>query len=268
MARVCSPPCVECNHYSHVTDNQAVGNTDSLYAACRLVIERGVALLLLLAVCPLVLFLAAMVRFTSPGPAFYGQVRVGRYGRHFRILKLRTMTHNCELASGPVWSGPSDCRVTPFGRFLRQMHLDELPQLVNVVRGEMSLIGPRPERPEMVQELELALPEYRCRLLVLPGMTGLAQMHLPADIDLSSVQQKLKHDLYYVNNLSFLLDLRIACLTGLYFVTTATAAASQLLLRSSSAAIDDLASPRSAGGVSTIRSHIVASNVHSVLRAA
>jgi len=116
-----------------------------------------------------------------------------------------------------VWASKEDPRVTPIGRLLRDTHLDELPQLWNVVRGEMGLIGPRPERPEIVARIERALPGYHGRLLVRPGVTGLAQMRVPADTGLDSVRQKLAHDLYYIQHLGLLLDLRIAVCTFFFF---------------------------------------------------
>jgi lipopolysaccharide/colanic/teichoic acid biosynthesis glycosyltransferase len=134
----------------------------------------------------------------------------------FTILKIRTMIHNCESLTGPRWSMPGDPRITPVGWLLRKTHLDELPQLLNVLRGEMSLIGPRPERPEFVPELERAFPAYRQRLNVRPGVTGLAQVQLPPDTDLESVRRKLAHDLYYIRRLSPLLDLRLLLCTAFY----------------------------------------------------
>jgi hypothetical protein len=127
---------------------------------------------------------------------------------------VRTMVHNCELHSGARWSTPHDPRITPLGRFLRASHVDELPQLWNVLCGDMSLVGPRPERPEFVPQLERALPHYRDRLKVRPGITGLAQIQLPPDTDLSSVRRKLRYDLYYLRHLSLLLDLKIMVCTG------------------------------------------------------
>ena len=150
------------------------------------------------------------MKLTSPGPAFYTQTRVGQGGRPFTIYKLRTMIHNCESLTGPRWCMPGDPRVTPAGWLLRVTHLDELPQLLNVLRGEMSLVGPRPERPEFLPQLERALPAYRQRLVVRPGVTGLAQVKLPADTDLDSVRRKLAHDLYYIERLESLARLALA----------------------------------------------------------
>ncbi len=174
------------------------------------------AALLSLPTLVVVLAAAVLVKLTSRGPAFYTQVRVGRYGRLFAIIKLRTMIHNCESLTGPRWCIPGDPRITPVGWLLRKTHLDELPQLLNVLRGEMSLIGPRPERPEFVPELERALPVYRQRLEVKPGVTGLAQVQLPPDTDIESVRRKLAHDLYYIRHLSPWLDLRLLACTACY----------------------------------------------------
>src|SRR5262249_56317768 len=126
------------------------------------------------------------------------------------------MGETCGSVTGPRWSMPGAPRVTPLGWFLRASHLDELPQLLNVLKGEMSLIGPRPERPEFIPELERALPCYRQRLNVRPGVTGLAQVQLPADSNLASVRRKLAYDLYYVERLSPWLDRRLLACTAFY----------------------------------------------------
>jgi lipopolysaccharide/colanic/teichoic acid biosynthesis glycosyltransferase len=173
------------------------------------VIDMLAATMLLLLTAPVILVTALLVRATSRGPAFYTQTRVGRDGRLFTIFKIRTMVHNCESLTGPRWSIPGDPRITWLGHFLRKTHLDELPQLFNVLRGEMSLIGPRPERPEFTAKLERALPAYPERLRVKPGVTGLAQVHLPGDTSLASVRLKLAHDLFYIQQLSPGLELRI-----------------------------------------------------------
>jgi lipopolysaccharide/colanic/teichoic acid biosynthesis glycosyltransferase len=169
----------------------------------------------LLAACtwPVLLVAILLVRLTSRGPALYSQTRLGLAGKPFRIYKIRTMHHDCESASGPRWSTTGDVRVLPIGRLLRRTHIDEIPQLWNVVRGEMSLVGPRPERPEFVPQLAQVIPHYRERLAVLPGLTGLAQIHLPPDSDLESVRRKLAFDLHYVYGRSTWLDLRILAAT-------------------------------------------------------
>ncbi len=186
------------------------------YPPLRRAAEFSAALALALFALPAILLAALVVKLTSRGPAFYTQTRVGKNGRLFTIYKLRTMIHNCESLTGPRWSIPGDPRITRVGQFLRDTHLDELPQLLNVLRGDMSLIGPRPERPEFLPGLQRALPAYRERLAVRPGVTGLAQVQLAADTDLESVRQKLVYDLYYVERLSPWLDFRILVSTLFY----------------------------------------------------
>jgi lipopolysaccharide/colanic/teichoic acid biosynthesis glycosyltransferase len=172
------------------------------------------ALVIFLIAAPIIALCMLLVRLTSRGPSLYSQTRVGLHGRVYRIFKIRTMYHNCEKRSGPQWSQAGDPRVTPLGRFLRRTHLDELPQLWNVLRGEMSLVGPRPERPEFIPTLAQAIPFYRERLNVRPGVTGLAQVQLPPDTDLDSVRRKLACDLYYAQHVSFWLDLRLLLATA------------------------------------------------------
>jgi lipopolysaccharide/colanic/teichoic acid biosynthesis glycosyltransferase len=171
--------------------------------------DFAVALVLLVLLCPIIIAAGLAVLLTSGRPVIFSQTRVGRRGKAYRIFKLRTMLHNCETLSGPCWSTPGDPRITPVGRFLRQTHLDELPQLWNVLRGEMSLVGPRPERPEFANRLAEAIPHYEKRLVIRPGVTGLAQVQLPGDTDLDSVKRKLAYDLYYVKYLNPWLDARI-----------------------------------------------------------
>lgn len=199
------------------------------YQGVKVAADFVLATLLTVPVLPVVLFSALLVRLTSRGPAFYTQTRVGLNGRLFAILKLRTMLHNCESLTGPRWSMPGDPRVTPVGWFLRKTHLDELPQLVNVLRGEMSLIGPRPERPEFIPELERSLPSYRQRLNVRPGVSGLAQVQLPPDTDVESVRKKLAHDLYYVRHLSPWLDAKLMLCTAFHAVGVPFRVLSRLL---------------------------------------
>lgn len=177
---------------------------------------RIVAMCILMITWPLVAILSVLVRLTSRGPAFFRQVRVGRGGELFSMYKLRTMRADAEKESGPVWSQRNDPRVTWVGRWLRATHLDELPQLWNVVRGDMDLFGPRPERPEFTALLARHIPSYHDRLHILPGITGLAQINLPPDSDIDSVRQKLEWDLAYVERASLSMDLRLACCTLAY----------------------------------------------------
>lgn len=168
------------------------------------------ALLVLLA--PLMLLIALAIRRESPGPAIYRQEREGRLGRTFTMYKFRTMCDGAER-DGPCWASRDDPRRTHLGRILRPTRLDELPQLANVLRGDMSLIGPRPERPNFSTELGRALPFYRARLLVAPGITGWAQVRFPYAGSVEDCHEKLQHDLYYVKHRSPLLDLVIALKT-------------------------------------------------------
>jgi len=190
----------------------------SWYVSCKTWFEFVVAFVLMLLALPFILIGALLVKLTSCGPAFYSQVRLGKNGRPFRIYKLRTMLHNCESYSGVCWSRPGDPRITLVGHFLRRTHLDELPQLWNVLRGDMSLVGPRPERPEFVPSLERTIPHYRDRLQIRPGVTGLAQVQLPADTDLTSVRRKLAYDLYYLRHISIWLDLRLIACTAVHLL--------------------------------------------------
>jgi lipopolysaccharide/colanic/teichoic acid biosynthesis glycosyltransferase len=185
------------------------------YLAVRGLADTAAAAVLLVPSAPLLLLAAALVKLDSRGPVFYSQTRLGRHGRPYKIYKIRTMVHNCESGTGPQWSVQGDPRITAVGRFLRRTHLDELPQLWNVLRGDMSIVGPRPERPEFIPALEQAVPRYRERLRVKPGVTGLAQVQLPADTDLASVRRKLAYDLYYVNEAGPWLDARIVLATAL-----------------------------------------------------
>jgi len=173
-----------------------------------------VAILLVPAV-PAILIAMLLVKATSHGPALYTQTRVGRAGRTFTIIKIRTMRHECERFTGPQWSGRGDVRITPVGRILRKLHLDELPQLWNVLRGEMSLIGPRPERPEIVEDLRLSIFGYDVRHQVKPGISGFAQIHLPPDSNMLTVYDKLVYDRYYISRMGLALDLAILFGTGL-----------------------------------------------------
>jgi lipopolysaccharide/colanic/teichoic acid biosynthesis glycosyltransferase len=206
-----------------------INDNHRFYEAVKFGFDKCMAALLGILALPILLLAAVLVKLTSPGPVFYSQVRVGKKGQLFTIYKIRTMFHNCESHSGPRWSKPGDPRITNVGRFLRRTHLDELPQLINVLLGHMSLIGPRPERPEFLPVLEEAISEYRQRLRVRPGVTGLAQIQLAADTDLNSVRRKLAHDLYYIKHMSPWLDLRIMLGTVAYVFGVPLAISQRLL---------------------------------------
>lgn len=178
--------------------------------------DRALAAVLLVATAPLMLLMMAIVKLTSRGPAIYTQPRVGLGGRTFVIYKIRSMYQDAEARSGAMWSVGRDPRVTPIGRILRQTHLDELPQLWNIFRGEMSLVGPRPERPEMIEKLAGEIPGYRGRLAVLPGLTGLAQVYLPPDAEVEDVRRKLVLDLYYIRHIGLWLDFRLLLSTAMF----------------------------------------------------
>ncbi len=171
--------------------------------------DRIVASLVLFMLTPVIGLCAVLMKLTSRGPAFYSQDRVGKDGKIFRMMKIRTMRDGAESLTGPIWATENDSRVTRVGRLLRRTHLDELPQLVNVVRGEMSLVGPRPERPQIVDQLKGKVPGYEQRLAVRPGITGLAQVRAGYDRTLNDVRRKLKLDMMYIRRMCWWVDFGI-----------------------------------------------------------
>jgi lipopolysaccharide/colanic/teichoic acid biosynthesis glycosyltransferase len=177
-------------------------------------IDLPLATLLLVAFSPIIGVLWVSIKLGSPGPGLYRQERVSRRGRCYMMYKLRSMRQDAEAKTGAVWSTADDPRVTRLGRALRKYHLDELPQLVNVIRGDMSLVGPRPERPEFVEVLSEKIPSYQDRHEVLPGITGLAQLNLPPDTDLDSVRRKLILDLEYVEHATAWMEARLLICTA------------------------------------------------------
>lgn len=195
---------------------QSPAPAPGFYGAAKPYLDFVAALCIGIAVLPVLALAWAAVRITSAGPGVYTQVRSGFRGRDYTIFKLRSMTHNCESQSGIRWATKRDSRVTPIGQFLRVTHLDELPQLWNVLRGEMSLVGPRPERPEVIRAKGLCdlVPGYEDRMQVRPGVTGFAQVQLPADTDIASVRAKVSYDLYYVRHQSLGFDVRILLATA------------------------------------------------------
>jgi exopolysaccharide biosynthesis polyprenyl glycosylphosphotransferase len=158
---------------------------------------------------PIWLFVAAIIKFTSPGPVVYKQLRVGRNGKNYTMYKFRSMYQDAEKRSGPTWASKNDPRITPVGRFIRKTRLDEIPQFFNVFKGEMSLVGPRPERPFFVEQLKQEIPWYVRRIKMKPGITGWAQVKHKYDASIEDVKQKVMYDLYYFENMSIQLDIKI-----------------------------------------------------------
>lgn len=167
----------------------------------------------LLILSPVLFITAMLIKLESKGPAIFKQVRVGENGREFDIYKFRSMGQDAEAKTGPVWAGATDNRITKIGKFIRKTRIDELPQLINVIKGNMSFVGPRPERPFFVEQLKKQIPYYDTRLVVKPGITGWAQVSYPYGATTEDALEKLQYDLYYIKNLSPLLDFMTIMLT-------------------------------------------------------
>ena len=206
--------------------NQLVGvplidvnlNLDTLYSKhLKRIIDIFIATISLISIFPFWILIALGIKIDSKGPILYKQERIGMDGEKFLINKFRTMVLNAEDDTGPVWSGKDDSRITSFGSFLRRFHLDETPQLINIIFGDTASIGPRPERPYFIERLEKKYPFYKRRLKIRPGVSGWAQIKQPYDEKYEDVHQKLKYDFFYIENLSFRLDLKI--LLGTFWVT-------------------------------------------------
>lgn len=199
----------------HVNNNWAVvlpigGNSIfNPYPFLKRLMDIGLGLLGLLLFLPILPLLALLIRLDSPGGIFYGQERVGLNGRVFRIYKFRSMRADAEAVTGAVFSQKGDPRVTRIGRFMRMSRLDELPQIINILRGDMSVVGPRPERPEHVKRLTQKIPFYRTRLVIRPGLTGWAQVRYNYGANDEDALVKLQYDLYYIRHQSLVLDLNI-----------------------------------------------------------
>ena len=168
--------------------------------------DLGISLLALTLFLPIALVIAVLIKIESRGRLFFIQERIGKDGESFALIKFRSMIRDAEVETGPTWATIDDPRVTRIGRFIRRWRLDELPQLLNVLRGEMSLVGPRPERREFVEELKAKVPYFMERLSVKPGLTGWAQVESTYASSVEESQRKLEYDLYYIKNISFLLD--------------------------------------------------------------
>ena len=167
------------------------------------------SVLMLIMLSPLMLITAVLIRLESQGPIIFSQERTGQYGKPFKIKKFRSMVADAEKKTGPVWAGENDDRITRVGRVIRKLRIDELPQLWNVFRGEMSFVGPRPERQHFIRELEKQIPYYSERCTVKPGLTGWAQVCYPYGASVEDAVEKLNYDLFYIKNLTFFLDLLV-----------------------------------------------------------
>ena len=180
------------------------------YRVAKSYVDWLAALAMFVFASPVLVICALLIKLTTKGPVIYKQERVGLHGRTFTLYKLRTMRVNAEADTGPIWcTGDGDSRIEGIGHLLRRAHLDELPQLFNVLKGDMSLVGPRPERPYFVEHLKQQIPDYENRLAVKPGITGLAQIRLHADHDVRDVRRKLKLDCLYIRRMCWWVDVGI-----------------------------------------------------------
>ena len=172
---------------------------------------------------PILLVAAILIKLDSKGSVIYKQNRIGQNGDIFEIYKLRTMRVDAENGTGAVWARVNDPRITKVGKFLRDTHIDEIPQFINVLKGEMSIVGPRPERPEMVRDLRKVIRDYEKRLVVKPGITGLAQVWHKYDETIEDVKKKIKYDLAYIKKMCLMVDLRILAQTIIAVIVGKTA---------------------------------------------
>jgi len=184
----------------------AIGKPKLYSRLIKPILEAINALILFILLIPVMVVIAIVIKCDSRGRIFYTQERVGKDGRKFTIMKFRTMVENAESLTGAVYAADNDPRITKIGRFLRKWRLDEIPQLLNVIKGDMSLVGPRPERHVFIKEFEEKIPFYTQRLLVRPGLTGWAQVKFPYASSIEQTEEKLQYDLYYIKNMSFILD--------------------------------------------------------------
>jgi len=188
-------------------------------AQVKRIIDVFVSFLVLVLGFPVWFVVGALIKFTSPGPVIFKQERVGQNGKNYTMYKFRSMYEDAEKRSGPQWATENDPRITPMGRFIRKTRLDEIPQFFNVLKGEMSLVGPRPERPFFVEQLKQEIPWYVRRIKMKPGITGWAQVKHKYDASIEDVKQKVLYDLYYFENMSLSLDLKILVRTVLVVIT-------------------------------------------------
>jgi len=182
--------------------------TKSFYEISKRIFDFLLGLILLIVSLPFWLIIGIIIKLDSPGPVFFKQIRIGRSGKPFKLIKFRSMIKNAEK-HGPKMAAIDDKRITRFGKFLRKTRLDELPQLWNIIKGDMSFVGPRAERPEFHQELKASIPFYQERYLIKPGLSGWAQIKYGYGSTIKDAFEKVQYDLYYIKNRSFVLDLSI-----------------------------------------------------------
>ena len=205
------------DRYARWTDNEMMNSCDTEMLTTngyssfwmKRIIETFVALIILVFFLPIILFTMIAIKLDDGGSLFYRQTRVGKHGKHFSVLKFRSMVENAEQAGSPQWASVGDSRVTRIGKILRKSRIDELPQLLNIIKGDMALVGPRPERPEFVEELAREIPNFELRHVVRPGLTGWAQISYPYGASLEDARWKTRFDLYYINNWTIWFDIAI-----------------------------------------------------------
>jgi len=190
-----------------------------LFCKFKRIFDILLSLFVLIFFFPLWVLVFILIKVESPGPAFYKQKRIGKDGKEFDLYKFRSMVDDAEKYTGPVWATKSDLRITRVGSIIRKFGIDEIPQLFNILKGDMSIIGPRPERPFFVEKFEKFIPFYSQRYRILPGITGLAQIKHKYDSNIEDVIKKLEYDFYYINNFSLRLDLYIY-ITTFYIIIT------------------------------------------------
>jgi len=206
---------------------KSLANRRTIYDFFRIPLEMCMALIIGVLTLPITLTIALIIKLTSRGPIIFKQVRIGEFGREFTLYKFRSMIANApdgsaEAGTGAIWKTKNDPRFTRIGRIIERSHLDELPQLINILKGDASFVGPRPERPQFVHKLKEVIPYYELRHLVRPGIAGWAQLQYKYGASVEDAYQKLQYDLYYLKNRSFLLDISIILKTAKLFFTRST----------------------------------------------
>ena len=195
----------------------------SSYAIFKVLVDAFFASLALLILLPILPVVALLIKLESRGPVFYLQERVGKNGKIFTMYKFRTMYTDAERITGPVWSNKNDPRITRVGRLLRKTYIDELPQCINILMGEMSLVGPRPERPEFTARFDSIVPGFSMRSSVRPGITGLAQVSCLYRMNVRDIRKKLKYDMFYISRQCCVLDIKILLRTTKFWINSCLA---------------------------------------------